>query len=118
MEAQWRKEGWQVISPAQTSIALGYTHIKMTALSDKGTPDALSELDKYLRHVMAVDLLSVANCDIIALLNDWHKSLGATVELAYAQFLGMDVYCAHNKLKLLSIKTPWDRLRIINGLLH
>src|SRR5438874_2740148 len=90
----WREAGHQPFSPAQVDRALGYG------------PD-LGESDSALRHVMALDLACISHADAIALLPGWEDSAGATVELAFAQFLGLPVYDALTREFLNVSKKPW-----------
>jgi hypothetical protein len=74
--------GHTVISPADMDRAVGF--------HGQGTHNYDYDLSKAILR----DLTVIATCDAIALLPDWEKSAGVTVELALAQFLGLKVLCA------------------------
>lgn len=106
-EAEWKALGHHVISPAATSRSIGYCEDTIELMERSGDFRAI---DRYLRHVISVDLLSLFHCDGIALLPGWTISIGATVELSYAQFLGLSVYCAVEKKEINPIRKPWNHL--------
>lgn len=80
--AAWTAMGWQVMSPAATSRAMGY----------RFGEDVVSA--EHLRHVMAVDIACIYACDAIAVLPDWKQSLGASAEVAVARFIRLPIYDA------------------------
>lgn len=96
----WQKAGHTVFCPATTFHGLGY----------KIEPNG-GDVDKeHLCHVMNVDLQCVFAADAIALLHGWEQSSGATVELALAQFLKLQVYDAETMLPLATDSKPWHKL--------
>jgi hypothetical protein len=103
-EAEWKALGHHVISPAATSRSIGYCEDTIDRMVKHGDKTAINH---YLRHVIAVDLLSLFHCEAIVLLPGWAVSVGATVELAYAQFLGLKVYCAVSKEEIYPPTKPW-----------
>jgi hypothetical protein len=76
--------GWEVVNPARMDVDAGFnpTHGKVTP--------------EFLRDAFGRDLEELCDCDAIALLPGWEKSQGATLELAVAKFLGLQVIDAHS----------------------
>jgi len=79
--AAWRKEGWEVVSPAEMDEEID----GFDAKADK----ALSH-----SHYMRRDLPEVAGCDAIALLPGWEGSKGANNEITVGEMCGLDFYDA------------------------
>lgn len=102
---EWEREGFTVVNPAETSRALGYTVERIEEIFESDSRTA-----EYLRHVLTVDLLSIGTCEAIALLPRWQLSSGTTVELAYAQFLGLFVYDAITITLIYPTMKPWSKL--------
>lgn len=75
--------GHHVFCPATLATAMGY-HAE--------TPCEPGNGDAHLRHVILSDVCCLLHADAIALLRGWEKSRGATVELALAQFLGIEIW--------------------------
>jgi len=98
--ARWRAAGWQAFSPASMDRALGYDQ-------DSSVNGA------HLRHVMLADVAALFVADAIALLPGWRRSAGATVELAMAQFLDLEVYCAETMRRVEPGKLPWENQSVI-----
>ena len=96
---QWTKAGHQVFSPADLDRALGYG------------PDGEASIQN-LKHVMMNDINCLFNADAIALLPGWEDSMGATAELALAQFLNLRIYDAVSMDKLKPYCTPWDSIKL------
>lgn len=66
-----------------------------------------------IRHSIKSDLLCIEHADAVALLPGWEGSCGATLELAYAQFLALPVYDAMTMKVIDPIRCPWYELREI-----
>lgn len=64
-----------------------------------------------LLHSIKSDLLCIEHAEAIALLPGWEGSCGATLELAYAQFLGMPVYDAMTMKEMNPVRCPWYELK-------
>lgn len=92
--ARWESAGWQVMSPASIDLAVGLG------------PQCHSD-DTMLRQLITMDVACICNCDAIAMLPGWEKSMGSTVELALAQFLGLTVYNAEDMREIHPPSTPW-----------
>lgn len=71
--AEWRREGWEVLSPAETF-------------------DGRTDLSRatYMRRDIELVLLA----DAIAVLPDWQRSTGASLEVSIAREIGLPVYDA------------------------
>jgi hypothetical protein len=54
-------------------------------------PEDLVADKEYHRRVMRRDINTIFECDAIYLLNGWKSSAGARVELALAEYLGLEV---------------------------
>ena len=84
-----RAEGHNVFSPAEKDLE------RDAGLSVEGTKGDLAELEQQgfsLRDAIMDDLTYIAReADAIALLPGWDKSSGVKVELALAQFLGLEI---------------------------
>lgn len=74
-----RARGWDVISPAELNRAMGVD----------GDTEILP--DNFLRNAMCNDLAAVCRSHAIARLPGWEASRGAAVELALANYLGLEV---------------------------
>ena len=104
-EARWKAAGHHVLSPAQTCRALGYAK----AAESHNESVAI----EHLKHVMQVDIACIYAADAIALLPGWENSMGCTVELSLAQFLGLKIYCATTEVemnKFDALSKPWSHL--------
>lgn len=101
-ETRWRAAGWIVFSPAHALRVLDH---------DPGADPASGryrEQDRrHLNQAMQIDLACLYAADAVALLPGWETSYGTTVELALAQFLGLDVYDAVTMDRLRPPATPW-----------
>lgn len=104
-ERAWREAGHIAFSPAQTDRALGY--------GDHGTEAVDS---RHLKHVMLGDIAAIYAADGIALLPGWENSMGATVELALAQFLGMKVFDAVTMKEIQPRSKPWLKVDYSAGI--
>lgn len=96
---QWTQAGHQVFSPADLDRALGYGMYGEESIQN-------------LKHVMMNDINCLYNADAIALLPGWEDSMGATVELALAQMLGLDIYDAETMAQFSPNKKPWLELLV------
>jgi len=84
------------MTPAQTTRALGYVPTDVTCSR------------RHLQHVMSVDMACIYACDAIALLPGWEQSIGATVEVALAQWLSLPIYDAIAMVELAIPMKPWS----------
>ena len=73
-------EGWAVICPHSNSSFMGGAGER-----DRGNPDG--EWRKFLDGDMEI----ISRCDVIYMLDNWQDSMGAKLELAAAERLGIDV---------------------------
>lgn len=71
--AEWRREGWEVFSPAESFGG-----------------DTTKPYAEYMRH----DVVAILSCDALAVLPGWQKSKGASFEVALAGMLDLPVYDA------------------------
>lgn len=107
-QLDWEAEGWQVFSPARCARSMGYH-------PDHGDY-RLQAGREQLKHVMALDVCCIHASDAVAVLPGWEGSVGATVEVALAQFLHLTVYDAVTH-EVLSVRAcPWaTRVRVLTG---
>ena len=103
-EALWKAKGHTVFNPCRMGKAAGYTDA-----SDGNCP-------KHLRHVMLADVACIVTCDAIALLPGWNDSIGATFEVAVAQFLDMSIYNAVTHEVMQLPNKPWTRIAVLDAL--
>lgn len=89
--------GHQVFCPAQLFRAMPYS------MGDEYAVDR-----QHLQHVITSDLACLFVCDAIALIAGWQDSMGATVELAMAQFLGLKVLDEHGNPMPNVRRKPWN----------
>jgi|SRR5579872_6504845 len=82
-------KGYDVVSPADMDREMGFD----------GT-QRIEDFKFNLKAAIIRDIIAVAGCDAIALLPGWENSSGAAVELAAAQFLGLQVLDAIDFLPL------------------
>lgn len=99
-ERAWTEGGWQVFSPAAIVRAYNYA-------TDGPAEPGNAEGAAHLQHVILSDIVCLTHSDAIALLPGWERSRGATVELAVAQFLGLEVYDAVTQGRIYPPMTPW-----------
>ena len=97
--ARWRASGHIVFSPAELSCG----------------DEKLGKRDHELMHAIQLDLVCIAHADAIAMLPGWEGSCGATLELAYAQFLGLRVYDAVTAITFEPVRCPWYELKLPAG---
>ena len=84
--SELRDAGYEVICPAERDIANGFDPIKQGLTGNED----LSGLGFDLRTVLAWDLEQVCTkADGVALLKGWHRSKGASAEVATAAALGL-----------------------------
>lgn len=95
-ESRWRAAGHHVLSPARICRAFNY---------EIGNDQKVDSA--HLKHVMLSDVASILRADALALLPGWENSVGSTVELALAQFLGMPVFDAQTMNMLHLATRPW-----------
>jgi hypothetical protein len=106
--AAWAAEGWTVVNPIETDRLGGFDPRQATPeeLKTKGHEGT------WLRSVMTEDLDAVLRVEALALLPGWEKSMGATVEVALAQFLGLPLFSSTTMTRLRPRPVPWS------GLIH
>jgi hypothetical protein len=102
-ESRWMKEGWEVISPYRQDVLLGNDS---RVLSDREL-NRLAQDQGWLRKVIKEDVSWICECDALGLIPGWERSLGATVEVALAQFLGLDIYDALSMERVVINHRPW-----------
>ncbi len=85
---QLKREGWDVVSPADLDRENGFDE---TGFSDDYDWRDLDFIGFDLRAAARRDLKELIECDSIYMLRGWHNSKGATAELAVAEWLGLDV---------------------------
>jgi hypothetical protein len=78
--------GYIPISPADIDRDNGFDPATLPADHDWGSIESIG-LD--LREIVRRDLIALLSCDAVYLLDDWHKSIGATAEVAVARWLGL-----------------------------
>lgn len=65
--------------------------------------------NRFLRDALARDIAALADCDGIALLPGWRRSLGTLVELAMAVRCDMRVLCAETLDDITEEVSEWVR---------
>lgn len=85
---RWRKAGHTVFCPHAIT-------------------DSFGQCDVNLRQCIQIDFVCIEHAEAIVLLQGWEGSVGATVELAYAHFLGLLVYNAETMKELNPVRCPW-----------
>lgn len=106
---EWKEKGHQVFCPAAISEALGY---KIDEPCEPQNGKA------HLLHVILSDILCLSNADAIGLLPGWEKSRGATVELAFAQLLGLQVFDTVTMQEIKPAITPWAGILELSRVLY
>jgi hypothetical protein len=100
-EFNWKLHGHQVFSPAALIRAMPYGV----------QPDDPSSFDRQQAiHIAQMDIGCLYHCDAIALLPEWENSIGSTMELAVAQFLGLKIFCAETMQELSPDYRPWGEI--------
>lgn len=102
---KWAAQGHQVFSPAAMARSLGY------GPGCRYNPWPTNQQGKeHLKHVMLSDIAALFAAEAIGLLPGWEDSVGTSVELALAQFLGLEVYDAFTMERMDPPKKPWSNL--------
>lgn len=101
-QERWQKAGWHVMSPAAMARAMNYGP-DCGYIAEPSDKEGL----EHLKHVMLSDIAAIYACDALAILPGWENSVGTTVELAIAQYLGLPIYNAET-MKIVDVpKRPW-----------
>lgn len=108
VEARWRDAGHHPMSPARMCRAMGYGP-DCGYNAQPEDPDGAA----HLRHVMLSDIAAIYASDAIALLPGWENSVGTTVELAVAQFLGLPIYDAVTMERINPASKPWSYVQLM-----
>lgn len=90
----WRKEGWEVLNPAENFGG-----------------DTTKEYREYIR----ADLAMLCQAEAIAFLPGWRKSKGATFECGMAQMLGLLMYDAETFGLLVEESAVEEAHRLVHG---
>lgn len=94
---RWKAQGHTVFCPHSMTEALGLT-------------------DKESRTMaMRLDFTCLEHADGVAVLSNWEKSVGATLEVAYAHFLGLPIYDAETGKMIDPVRCPWYELASIRN---
>jgi hypothetical protein len=104
--AEWEREGHTVLSPVARDRIQGLDPVTATR-------EELAERARdgvWLRGVISEDVEMICEVDALAVLPGWETSLGATVEVALALFLGLPVYSAVSREEIYPVPAPWSRL--------
>jgi hypothetical protein len=104
--AEWSLEGHTVLSPVVRDRRYGLDPITAT----RGELAARCEDGVWLRQVIAEDVEMICRVDALVVLSGWEDSLGATVKVALALFLGLPVYSAVSRERIYPTPAPWSRL--------
>ena len=81
-----RAQGIEVVSPVEMDQELGMNFMDYPEGTEP-LPEGFS-----LPELMRRDLEALTSCDGVVVMPGWQHSTGATVEVAYARFLGLPVY--------------------------
>jgi hypothetical protein len=104
--AEWKLEGHTVLSPVARDRIQGFDPVTATR-------EELAERARdgvWLRGVISEDVEMICEVDALAVLPGWETSLGATVEVALALFLGLPVYSAVSREEIYPVPAPWKNI--------
>jgi hypothetical protein len=90
-----RKQGWEVINPAEMDREFKEKYFDMHKINDPNTfdPSINYHDQEFLRDVLSRDLEAIAKkCNAIYMMKGWENSLGARAEWALAKALGLDIF--------------------------
>jgi hypothetical protein len=110
-EERWQAAGWEVVSPYRQEVLLGND----SQMLPEKELNRLARDPAWLRKVIKEDVSWICQCDALALLSGWEMSMGATVELALAQFLGLDTYDAVTMERVTHAHRPWAVASTVTG---
>lgn len=82
--------GHEVMNPARLDDEDGF---------DRDYEYAHDEMAEMIRSFASRNAAKLAQCDAIALLPDWDVSEGAKLDLAFAQYLGIEVLWARSGMR-------------------
>lgn len=80
---RWRAKGYHVISPADLyRLTIGPPEMERIYTKEQ------------LKSIIFRDMEALAECDLVAVLPGWEMSLGSTLEITLANFLGIPIVSA------------------------
>lgn len=100
----WKKAGHHPISPANLDRLMGFNATPEGAFVSEGATERVI-------HTLFSLMACVCGAEAIALLPGWEDSVGASMELAAAQFLSLPVYDAVTMERIEPVAKPWNALR-------
>lgn len=89
-----KEKGHEVFNP--TTSGLGLHAESLARAADYET--------SFYQEILLLDLVKLSQCDAVMVLDDWHNSSGAKVELMLAQALRMPIYQEAPNGRLFEVK--------------